>query len=62
MDKKSILSDIRATLKSKRYYEGNLAKRAVPTPSKSERKRRHKVAILKRNFDSIFNPKKDDQK
>jgi hypothetical protein len=62
LDQKSILCDIKATLKSKRYYKGKLAKRAVIPLSKSEKKRRHKVAILKRGFDKIFNPKRDDQK
>jgi hypothetical protein len=62
LDKKSILHDIRATLKSKRYYKGKLAKRPVVPLSKSERKRRQKVAIQKRSFDKIFNPKRDSEK
>lgn len=62
LDKTSILHDIRATLKSKRYYKGKLAKRPVAPLSKSEKKRRQKVAIMKRSFNSIFNPKKDSHK
>jgi hypothetical protein len=53
LDKKAILRDINATLKNKRYYKGELAKRAVIPLSKGEAKRRQKVAILKRSFNKL---------
>jgi len=62
LDRKSILRDIKATLNSKRYYQGKLAKRAIVPLSKSEKKRRQKVAILRRGFNSIFNPNRDRKK
>jgi hypothetical protein len=54
LDKKAILRDIKATLKNKRYYKGELAKRASIPLSKSETKRRQKVAILKRSFNKLM--------
>lgn len=61
-DKDSILRDIEATIKDKRRYDGTLAQRVSPPLSKSQRKRRQKVAIMKRSFNATLNPKKNDPK
>jgi hypothetical protein len=53
LDAKAILRDIRATLKSKRFIAGQLAKRGAPALSSCERKRRQKVAILKAQFKKL---------